>query len=93
MFSRIRLDKLRNNIDCSSVLEDGKIPEAVHGRFEHHHCSKLCACCGVICNDAQWKVTQREASFAFYSRAPDTADRSSNNKMVFMQSIFSGIWI
>jgi len=29
MFSRINLDKLQNKIDCNSVLDDGRIVEAV----------------------------------------------------------------
>jgi len=43
-FTIISLDKLQNKINCSTVLKDGKVLEAAHGRFEHHHCSKLCAC-------------------------------------------------
>jgi len=43
MFSRISLDNVQNKIDCSSVLKDGKTLEAIHSRFEHHHCKQtLC---------------------------------------------------
>jgi len=60
MFSRICLDKLQNKIDYSNILKDGKILEAVHGRFEHHHCSKLCACWQF---DLQWCEAESHAAW------------------------------
>jgi len=60
MFSRISLDKLQNRIDCSSVLKNGRLLETIHGRFEHHHCSKLCACWQF---DLQWCVAESHAAW------------------------------
>ena len=61
-FSRINLKKLKNKIDCGSVLKDEKKLEGVHDCFEHHHCNKRCACSDLICSDVRQTVTRREAS-------------------------------
>jgi len=35
---------LQNKVNCSSVLKEVNILEAVHCRFEHYHCNNLCVC-------------------------------------------------
>ena len=52
---------MQNKINCSRVLKDGKILKAVHSRFEHHHCSKLCDFWHYDCNNARQRVTRHEA--------------------------------
>jgi len=60
IISRISLEKLQNRIDCSSVLKNGRSLKTIHGRSEHHHCSKLCAGWWF---DVQWCTAESHAAW------------------------------
>jgi len=97
MFRRKNLDKLLIKIDCSSISGDRKIA-AIHDQLEHRTFSKANTACWWF--DLQWGIKSRKSrgreasvngdvvSNVLCSRATDTSNRSSNNTLMFIQSVF-----